>query len=359
ALRDALSIFDQIVTFAGNNVTYQNVLDNLNILDYDYYFRIVEAGQKEDIPSCLLLLNDIVEKGFDPHHFVIGLAEHYRNLLVCKDPRTAKLLEVAESVQQKYLEQSKVLDTQLLLRAIAILSKTDIEYKAAKSPRLLVEIALMQLCSLKSELEKKKSFTDPVAILPFKGQNLRDLAPKPVSKPNTNQRSVVEVPEPKMKALKVPTGALKTTNLSIKQILKDEREKNVQVPVEDLPHESFSIDQLKMYWRQYAYQAKERSEITLYNAMVKRDPILVDGKTIRVEVDNTVQMGFLANVQQEMTDFFRSNLKNYSIMIEPFQTDQVDEEDQYKSPKDQFATLARKYPNLHSFKSAFNLDFEF
>ncbi|MFA7273885.1 MAG: DNA polymerase III subunit gamma/tau [Crocinitomicaceae bacterium] len=155
ALRDALSIFDQIVTFAGNNVTYQHVLDNLNILDYDYYFRIVETAQKEDIPGCLLLLNDIVEKGFDGHHFVVGLAEHYRNLLVCKDPRTARLLEVAESVQQKYLEQSKVLDTQLLLRAISVLSKTDIEYKSAKSPRLLVEIALMQLCSLKGELEKK------------------------------------------------------------------------------------------------------------------------------------------------------------------------------------------------------------
>lgn len=155
ALRDALSIFDQIVTFAGSTITFQHVLDNLNILDYDYYFRIVDAGQKEDIPSSLLLLNDIVEKGFDPHHFVAGLAEHYRNLLVCKDPRTAKLLEVAESVQNKYLEQSKILDMQLLLRAIAVLSKTDIEYKTAKSPRLLVEIALMQLCSLKSELEKK------------------------------------------------------------------------------------------------------------------------------------------------------------------------------------------------------------
>ncbi len=195
--------------------------------------------------------------------------------------------------------------------------------------------------------------------MPFKGQNLRDLAPKPISKPNTNQRSVVEVPEPKVKVLKVPTGALKTTNLSIKQILKDESEKNVQIPVEDLPHESFSFDQLKMFWRQYAFQAKERSEITLYNAMVKREPILVDGKIIRIEVDNAVQMGFIANVQQEMTDFFRTHLKNYSILIEPFQTENIDEEDQYKSPKDQFAILARKYPNLHSFKSAFNLDFDY
>ena len=206
---------------------------------------------------------------------------------------------------------------------------------------------------------KKKSFTDPVTILPFKGQNLRDLAPKPVSKPNVNQRTIIESPEPKIKALKVPTGSLQTTNVSINQLLKDERESNIQIPAEDLPHESFSFDQLKMFWRQYAYQAKENAEITLYNAMVKREPVLVDGKIIRIEVDNAVQLGFIANVQQQMTDFFRSHLKNYSIVLDPFQTEEMDEENQYKSPKDQFAALARKYPNLHSFKSAFNLDFEF
>ncbi|MEJ6491760.1 MAG: DNA polymerase III subunit gamma/tau [Flavobacteriales bacterium] len=155
ALRDALSIFDQIVTFAGNNITYKQVLENLNILDYDYYFRIVDVASKEDIPAALLLLNDVVEKGFDPHHFATGLANHYRDLLVCKDPRTSKLLEVAENVEQKYLEQSKEIDPNYLLRAIAVLSKVDIEYKTAKNSRLLVEVGLMQLCSLKSELEKK------------------------------------------------------------------------------------------------------------------------------------------------------------------------------------------------------------
>jgi DNA polymerase III subunit gamma/tau len=156
ALRDALSIFDQIVTFTGNNLTYKSVIDNLNILDYDYYFRIVEGAQKEDIPSTLLLLNDIVEKGFDTHHFVVGLAEHYRNLLICKDVRTVQLLEVGESVQQKYLDQSKQIDANLILRAMNVLSKADVSYKASKNQRLLVEMALMQLCSLQQELEKKK-----------------------------------------------------------------------------------------------------------------------------------------------------------------------------------------------------------
>lgn len=156
ALRDALSIFDQIVSFAGTNLTYQSVIDNLNILDYDYYFRIVEHAHKEDIPSCLLLYNDIIEKGFDGHHFLVGLADHYRNLLVCKDPRTSKLLEVGETVEARFVEQAKTLDTAYILRALGILSKSDVEYKASKNQRLLVELALMQLCSLKNELEKKK-----------------------------------------------------------------------------------------------------------------------------------------------------------------------------------------------------------
>lgn len=156
ALRDALSIFDQIVTFAGNNLTYEHVIQNLNILDYDYYFRIVESAMKEDIPSALLLLNDIVEKGFDQHNFIVGLADHYRNLLVCKDVRTAGLLEVSESIQEKYVDQSKRIDGEIILRALSVLSRSDVEYKASKNQRLLVELALMQLCSLVKEQEKKK-----------------------------------------------------------------------------------------------------------------------------------------------------------------------------------------------------------
>jgi len=157
ALRDALSIFDQIVTFSGNSITYQNVIENLNILDYDYYFRIVEYAMKEDIPGSLLLLNDIIEHGFDPHNFIVGLADHFRNLLVCKDVRTAALLEVGESTKERFVAQSKELEGNFIVRALGVLSQADVEYKASKNQRLLVEMALMQLCSIKSEQEKKNS----------------------------------------------------------------------------------------------------------------------------------------------------------------------------------------------------------
>jgi DNA polymerase-3 subunit gamma/tau len=144
------------VSFAGNKLTLNAVLENLNILDYDYFFRIVENGFKEDIPACLLLFNDIQEKGFDGHNFIVGLADHYRNLLVCKDVRTAQLLEVGESVESRFIDQAKLLESAYILRALGVLSKTDVEYKASKNQRLLVELALMQLCSIKNELEKKK-----------------------------------------------------------------------------------------------------------------------------------------------------------------------------------------------------------
>lgn len=157
ALRDALSIFDQIVSFAGNNLTYQAVLENLNILDYDYFFRIVDSAFKEDIPACLLMYNDIMEKGFDGHNFILGLSEHFRNLLVCKDVRTAKLLEVGESVENRYVEQAKLLEASYIMRALGVLSKADVDYKSSKNQRLLVEITIMQLCSIKNELEKKKA----------------------------------------------------------------------------------------------------------------------------------------------------------------------------------------------------------
>jgi DNA polymerase-3 subunit gamma/tau len=155
ALRDALSIFDQVVTFSGESITYKDVVQNLNVLDYDYYFQFVEFIEKKDIPSALLLINQIYEKGFDGHNFVVGLSEHFRNLLVCKDPKTLSLLEVGDSVKERYQKQATELDAQVILQGLSILSKADVEYKASKNQRLLVELALMQLCSLLEEPEKK------------------------------------------------------------------------------------------------------------------------------------------------------------------------------------------------------------
>ena len=157
ALRDALSMFDQIVSFSGGTITYEDVIENLNILDYDYYFKVTNSILSNNIADALLLFNEVLNNGFDGHNFIVGLAEHYRNLLVSKDPKTIELIEVGNSVKERYLQQSAAIETSSLLRSIGVLSKSDIEYKQSKNKRLSVELALMQLCSIKAELQKKNA----------------------------------------------------------------------------------------------------------------------------------------------------------------------------------------------------------
>lgn len=156
AMRDALSIFDQIVSFCGNDITYKDVIENLNVLDYDYYFKISDAIAEKNVSSALVTFDQVLEKGFDGHNFINGLAEHIRNLLVCKNPETLDLLLVGDNIKKKYNEQSQALSSEALMYSLRIISKCDIQYKSSKNQRLLVEIMLMQLCSVLESLEKKK-----------------------------------------------------------------------------------------------------------------------------------------------------------------------------------------------------------
>lgn len=153
AMRDALSIFDQIVSFSGKNVTYQDVISNLNVLDYDYYFKLTDNFLKSDIPEILITFNEILEKGFDGHHFITGLNSHFRDLLVCKDPATILLLEVGKEVQEKYRIQATVCDHDFLLKALEIANQCDLNYKTSQNKRLLVELTLIKIAQI---IQKKK-----------------------------------------------------------------------------------------------------------------------------------------------------------------------------------------------------------
>jgi DNA polymerase-3 subunit gamma/tau len=155
AMRDALSIFDQVVSFSGSNITYQGVIDNLNVLDYDYYFKVTEAFIQNNISQVLLTFNEILDKGFDAHHFINGLSEHFRNLLVCKDEITLQLLEVGANIRDRYNEQTKACSSEFLFSALQISNKCDIGYKLSKSKRLHVELSLIELCNI--TVEKKNS----------------------------------------------------------------------------------------------------------------------------------------------------------------------------------------------------------
>ena len=155
ALRDALSIFDQVVNYAGGQVTYEHVVENLNILDYDYYFRLSDFFQNGDIHNSLLLFEEISIKGFAGQQFLTGLGNHLRNLLVCRDEKTVKLLEVGAEIRKKYLNYAQRFDTAKLLSMIDITNKADLAYRNANNKRLQIELALMQICSLSYTEEKK------------------------------------------------------------------------------------------------------------------------------------------------------------------------------------------------------------
>lgn len=157
SLRDALTIFDQILITSESHISYQHVLDNLHVLDYDYYFKMLDYFKKEDISGSLLLFNDILEQGFDGYQFLLGISDHFRNLMVCKDVRTAVLLDVVDSIQEKYIEQAKQWDLMQIMRALHALSIADVNYKASKNSRLLIEVTLMELGSLQQDSEKKNS----------------------------------------------------------------------------------------------------------------------------------------------------------------------------------------------------------
>jgi DNA polymerase III subunit gamma/tau len=156
-LRDALSMFDQIVSFSNRNVSYKAVIDNLNILDYDYYFRITDSLLNENIADALLIFDEILANGFDGNNFVNGLASHFRNLLVGKDASTLKLLEVSEGIRQKYLEQSKASSASFLLSALNIANQCDLNYKNSKNQRLQVELAIIKICHIPSALNLSAS----------------------------------------------------------------------------------------------------------------------------------------------------------------------------------------------------------
>jgi DNA polymerase-3 subunit gamma/tau len=286
-LRDALSMFDQIVSFSAGNVTYRSVIDNLNILDYDYYFNITESLLTEDNAKTLLLFDEILSRGFDGAHFISGLSEHLRNLLVGKDPQTLKLLEVSDGIKAKYLQQSQAASVSFLLSAMNIANQCDISYKLSKNQRLQVELALLKMChllsvfnlaglsngSMSSEGQLKKK-PDSTGISPAKEN-------KPVAEevslvsdtPMVYQTAKTEVadkkPEPAVEApaekpkVFIPNLHASSTSVKIPS-LKDVSKTKEEMVAEEDPYlkgdakESYTPDAFAKCWSDFAAHESRR-----------------------------------------------------------------------------------------------------
>ncbi|HEX8547320.1 MAG TPA: DNA polymerase III subunit gamma/tau [Cytophagaceae bacterium] len=378
ALRDALSIFDLIVTFsAGNTVTYKTTIENLHILDYDYYFKITDALHKQSTAEVLITFDEILKQGFDGHNFIAGLSEHFRNLMVCKDPITIKLLEVSEDVQKKYLDQSSKVSLSFLMTALNISNLCDVHYKAGKNQRLHVELALMKMAWINS-LVQPQAITSEAIAEEKKKPDLLEIKPQAAEPLQVAEKKTPDLTESKVEKGEVTVEPIKveasksefrqTISLKSLKSLKEEisQEKNIveqaskNVTTESFSNKSanvFTFEALKEYWQTYAKKVKEEKRMNQH-VILDREIELIDGTKILIKLENHIQQDQLNEFKSDLLDYLRSNLKNYSISIEAM-IEIDDSKKKLYTPKEKFEYLAEKNPLLYQLKNKLGLDTDF
>eukprot|EP01037_Dinobryon_pediforme_P008800 gene8800-8891_t len=387
-LRDALSMFDQIVSFSGGNVTYRAVIDNLNILDYDYYFNVTDSLLKEDSAKTLLLFDEILNRGFDGAHFISGLSEHFRNLLVSKDQATVKLLEVSDGIRNKYLQQSVASSVSFLLSAMNIANQCDINYKLSKNQRLQVELALLKMCNLLSVFNLA---ANPISAMPSAEGQLKKKPESPAIIPSPEVKiqpevSVASDPQVAYQTAKQPVaqqpGAVNAkaevvaekprifipnSNLSSSSIkipsLKDVGKTAEEVLEEEDPYlkgdarEDYSPEQFLKCLSDFAAKLKtegKKNALTIFTSVA---PKLIGPNHYEVIVENKVQETNFRDERPNLLNFLRSNLKNFSIEVSA----RIDEKAVVRKPYtaiEKFQYMASKNPALMDLKNKFNLDFD-
>ncbi len=387
-LRDALSMFDQIVSFSGGNVTYGSVIDNLNILDYDYYFSITDSLLKEDTAKTLLLFDEILSKGFDGAHFITGLCQHLRNLLVGKDANTLKLLEVSDGIKAKYLQQAQATTVSFLLSALSIANQCDLNYRLSKNQRLQVELALLKICHLPSafnlanmpampegQLKKKPDtpavtainggkiettkfqatpFTEVVVPLqPVKADTIASIKDSTVM-PGLTEKVNVFVPN-------VSSGTLSIKIPSFKDMGKQAEE---ELAKDDDPYlkgtdkEDFTFDDFLKHWNGYAADIKRLGKpSTLLTIFTGEAPRMLKPYDFEIVVSNKTQENWFREEKPALMNYLRTALKNFNINVQT----RVDEQIASKRPytaSEKFQHMASKNPKLTELRKRFNLELE-
>jgi len=347
ALRDALSIFDQIVSFGGKNITYKNVIENLNVLDYDYYFRIVEAIINGDIKETLLIINEIINNGFDGQHFLIGFGEHLRNLLVCKDTQTLQLLEVGGNIKGKYKEQSSAYSTEFILKALDITNKCDIDYKSSNNKNLHLELGLMRMCSIGNTGYHDLSRKSP-AVAEKKQVSYKPEPEKPKSVEEKPPPPVTKKPE-KSKAI---PGTISIKNHKAVEEVKDEVEEDFT----NKPADEFTQEQIETLWKEVA--EKNKSDKNLFSTLTKHKPLKKENFVIEYVVDNKIQKKEIEDRLMEIMPILREKLNNYQIQLSIVVTEQPKNGKPY-TPQDKFKQMAEKNPALLKLKDQLDLEIDF
>ena len=370
AMRDALSIFDRVVSFAGKELTRQAVTENLNVLDYETYFESTDYILENKIPELLIQFNKTLAKGFDGHHYIAGLASHFRDLLVCKNPTTIELLEVGEDTKNKYLEQSKKASQDFLIKGINLANECDLKYKSSKNQRLLVELTLMQLASITFDGEKKNSsrfiippsYFKKIGITPVKVNVPQATATTvPDVKPTATPQEPAKPVTPKIVLENgIASKTKRTSGLSLKSIrAKKEhqiRQLDVVVDEENLPRESFNQDELTEVWNAFVTKIETEGKFNLASILSIDKPTLApDGFSIQLTFPNATNKVEVERQSFDLMSYLRKNLKNYDVTLDISINEELDTKYAY-TPLEKYEKLKEKNPNLELLRTTFDLD---
>ena len=399
-MRDALSIFDQVVSFTGGNITYKSVIDNLNVLDYEYYFRLTDSFLENKVSDALLLFNDVLNKGFDGSHFITGLSSHFRDLLVAKDAVTLPLLEVGASIRQRYQEQAQKCPLPFLYRAMKLCNECDLNYRVSKNKRLLVELTLIQVAQLTIEGDdvsggrSPKKTIKPVFTQPAAAQQPQVTSVASASQTAVHQQTPVRQPQTPVAAQvvssstssssssnsttsvpsqsagiaqggqgerKIPVMKMSSLGVSIKNPQRDQVAQKETMPqpgkVQQTVDEDFIFNDrdLNFYWQQYAGQLP-KEEDSLTKRMQMLHPVLLNNSTtFEVVVDNEIAAKDFRNLIPELQNYLRVQLKNSKVVM----TVRVSEPTETVRPVgrvEKFQMMAQKNQALMQLKDEFGLE---
>ena len=404
-MRDALSIFDQVVSFTGGNITYKSVIENLNVLDYEYYFRLTDCFLENRVSDALLLFNDVLNKGFDGSHFITGLSSHCRDLLVSKDAATLPLLEVGASIRQRYQEQAQKCPLQFLYRAMKLCNDCDLNYRASKNKRLLVELTLIQVAQLTTEGDDvsggrgpkqtiKPVFTQPAAAQQpqvasatqvqqaslhtspssvttqaVNGTTARHPQVSAAAQPGASASSGAASSAPSQGAgvaptvkeeRKIPVMKMSSLGVSIKNPQRDQTTQNTvttHVPRVQQPEEDFIFNDrdLNYYWQEYAGQLPKEQDALTKRMQMLRPVLLNNSTTFEVVVDNEFAAKDFTALIPELQSYLRGRLKNSKVVM----TVRVSEATETIRPVgrvEKFQMMAQKNQALMQLKDEFGLE---
>lgn len=347
ALRDALSIFDRLVAYGGNQLLYKDAVEQLNILDYDYFFKATEFMMLGDVSALLLLFDEVVQNGFEPDLFINGLAGHFRDLLMAKAIETLPLLDVGDQLKKRYQDQSEISPESFILSGIEISNSCDLSYKAAKNRRLHVELALIKMCYVNRNFE----------IPEKKNENsLEKPSPSVVKKPPTSKNLANLVAEPQAPNPKGVSGIKKMPKLkSINQLAEDiisteEEEKLISFP-------EFNLENLKEYWSKYVEEVQQDA----IKPLLRNTELSIDKDIVIAETGTSLGEAALKaeiSLMEGLRTFFGKNDLMMKVLINKKNQRIIKKVPKPLSNKEKYEILLAKYPLVERLQQTFDLNFD-